>query len=305
MAARQTRLIAVACALTALLGADAAGVAPDTAEGRQQSADRQTPAQRIVSLVPALTEMLFAIGAGPRVVGISSFDAFPPEVQRLPRVGALLDPDTERILALRPDLVLVYGSQNDARERFERAGIRTYNYRHGGVATVVATLSDLGRLTGEAANAARVGSELTARVARVRARVKGLKRPRTLLVVDRQPGTLRGMFVSGGRGFLNEMLDAAGGSNVFGDVARESAQPSHELLLARAPEVIIEVRAQGLNSGGGEEKNAWSVLPSLPAVRSGRIHLLYGEYIVVPGPRLAAGTEALARVLHPEAFAVR
>ena len=87
---------------------------------------RQASAQqrRIVSLVPALTEMLFAIGAGPQVVGVSSFDAFPPEVKNLPRVGALLDPDTERILSLRPDLVIIYGSQTDLQTQFERAGIQ-------------------------------------------------------------------------------------------------------------------------------------------------------------------------------------
>src|SRR5687768_18412236 len=96
------------------------------------SAQNREAPKRIVSLVPALTEMLFAIGAGPQVVGVSSFDEFPPAVSKLPRIGALLDPDTERILTLRPDLVLVYGSQAEQERLFYRAGILTVCYRHGG-----------------------------------------------------------------------------------------------------------------------------------------------------------------------------
>src|SRR5258705_9776972 len=90
-------------------------------------------ATRIVSLVPPLTEMLFAVGAGSQVIGVSSYDDFPPEVASRPRVGALLDPDTERILSLKPDLVIVYGSQTELEAQFKRVGIRVYSYRHGGI----------------------------------------------------------------------------------------------------------------------------------------------------------------------------
>jgi iron complex transport system substrate-binding protein len=100
------------------------------------------------------------------------------------------------------------------------------------------------------------------------------------------------------------MLEIAGGQNVFADVARESVQPSHETLLARAPEVILEVRAAGLLEVRevAQEQGVWSALSSVPAVRDGRIHFLTGDYLVVPGPRLAQATETFARTLHPEAF---
>lgn len=260
--------------------------------------------QRIVSLVPAITEMLFAIGAGPSVVGVSSYDSFPPEVQTLPRLGALLDPDTERILALRPSLVIVYGSQSEAISRFERAGIRTFQVRHGGLTTVFDTMRNLGETTGRVAEAERAARSLRDGIDAVRARVKGLRRPRTLLVLGRQPTTLRNMYVSGGVGFTHDMLEAAGGTNVFGDVARESVQPTHEVLLSRAPDVIIEVRATGplALEARDESVRAWSSLPAIPAVRTGRIHVLVGESLVVPGPRLADGAESLARTLHPEVF---
>jgi iron complex transport system substrate-binding protein len=264
----------------------------------------QAPARRIVSLVPAVTEMLFAIGAGPQVIAVSSYDDFPPAVKSLPRVGALLDPDVERILVLRPDLVVSYGTQTDLHSQLERAGIGVFSYRHGGLAGMFETLTTLGIRSGRRAEAEQLGRDLRGHLDSVRARVKGRQRPRTLLVFERDPMTLRGLYVSGGRGFLHEMLDIAGGENVFADVAREAVQPSHETLLARAPDVIVEVRGTAMLAAPGapDERKAWTALASIPAVRAGRIHLIGGDHMVVPGPRVAQGTEALARALHPEAF---
>jgi cobalamin transport system substrate-binding protein len=260
--------------------------------------------RRIVSLVPALTEMLFAIGAGPQVVGVGSFDTFPPDIQKLPRVGALLDPDTERILSLRPTLVLTYGSQTELNKQFERAGIKAYVYRHGGIETIFKTLRDLGDATGQRKQADEVVRSLQTRMDAVRARVRGRPRPRVLLVIGRQPKTLREIYVSGGRGFLHEVLETAGGRNVFADVSRESTQPSQETMLARAPDVIVELQVEAMfgSADVAEAKTVWSALSSLPAVRNNRVHVLTGQYLVVPGPRIADATEALARTLHPESF---
>jgi iron complex transport system substrate-binding protein len=258
---------------------------------------------RIVSLVPSVTEMLFAIGAGNLVVGVSSFDTFPPEVDALPKVGALVDPDNERILSLRPDLVVVYGSQDQELARFETAGIRTYVYRHAGIEGTLDTIVALGELTGHAGQAAELVATLRAQLAAVAAKVQGRPRPRTVLVFGRAPGTLQGLFASGGVGFLHEMLSIAGGENALADMLREAVQPSHEQLITRAPEVVLEISALPLDAAGlARARDAWSVLPSLPAVRAKRIVFLSGSELVVPGPRLARGTEAFARALHPEAF---
>ena len=315
MAARSPRLTrrsSIALLAGALLGAGgawywAATVAQRGTPGRTAEAATEGTRpgfQRIVSLVPALTETLFAIGAGGLVVGVSSFDRYPPEVEGLPRVGALVDPDAERILALRPDLVLTYGSQEDARARFERAGIQVYTYRHGGIEAILETIDGLGSLTGQQARAREIVGQVRARLTALQARVAGRRRPRTLVVFERTPQTLRGTYVSGGAGFLNEMLQSAGGTNVFADVARESVQPSHETILARAPDVILEIRADGLLAPGdaATDRQVWNALSTLPAVRNRRVHFLSGEQLVVPGPRLADGVEQMARALHPDAF---
>ena len=143
MVARSKRLIARRARRSPRSSSSRGGAA-----GARRRPRRDRRPTRIVSLVPALTEMLFAIGAGPQVVAVSSYDEFPPEVKSLPRVGALLDPDMERILSLRPDLVIVYGSQTDLQAQLARAGIRVFNYRHAGLAGVLNTLKDLGAAVG-------------------------------------------------------------------------------------------------------------------------------------------------------------
>jgi iron complex transport system substrate-binding protein len=293
MAARSQRLIAtVVFAVVVLCGAR-----PVHTQGAARPA-------RIVSLVPALTEMAFALGAGPQVVAVSSYDEFPPEVKALPKVGALLDPDIERTLALRPDLVFVYGSQTDLQAQLSRAGIRVFKYRHAGLAGVFNTLKALGAAVGKASEGERLARDIRSRLDAIQAHVKGRPKPRTLLVFERDPSSLRGVYVSGGVGFLNDMLDIAGGVNVFADVQRESIQPSVETMLARSPDVIIEVRTAGLlaPSDIAQAKQVWSALASVPAVRQGRIQILTGDHLVVPGPRVVQGTEAFARALHPDAF---
>ena len=259
------------------------------------------PARRVVSLVPAATEILFAIGAGEAVVGVSSFDRHPPEVATKARVGALVDPDVERIFGLKPDLVVIYASQDELAAQLSRAGIRAHVYRHGGLAQITAAMRELGTATGHEPGAERAASAFEAAIAHVRAAVANRERPRTLLVFGREPMTLRNVYASGGVGFLHEALVAAGGRNVFEDVARESVQASTELILARAPEVVLEIRAVGLldSTSRAREEDVWRRLSSLPAVKNGRVHVLDGSALVVPGQRLAAGIELLATTLHP------
>jgi iron complex transport system substrate-binding protein len=301
MAARQAKLIAVL--LLVFCGATPAGSRAQSG-GRETSATQPRPATRIVSLVPNVTEMLFAIGAGRQVVGVSTYDDFPPETKTLPRVGALLDPDTERIFSLRPDLVIVYGSQTELEGQFARAGIRVYAYRHSGVDNVLQTIRDLGTITGRATDGARVVRELESQLDGIRRRVRGQRRPRTMLVIGRDAGVLRGVYVNGGIGFLHEILDIAGGDDAFADIKREAVQPSNEVMIVRAPEVIIELHSgdEPPREALQRERAVWNLLASVPAVRTGRVHLLYGGYLLAAGPRLGRAAETLARVLHADAF---
>ncbi len=277
----------------------------------QMVAAQEPIPQRVVSLVPAVTEMLFAVGAGTQVVGMGSFDEIPKDpdgrdrTAHVARVGGLLDPDLERIFTLRPDLVVLYASQTDAREQLARAGVPVLPYEHGGLAGIPHTLRDLGRRTGHVAAASAAADRLEGGLAAIQARVAGRSRPRTLLVFGREPMSMRNVYASGGIGFLHDMLDIAGGENVFGHVQTENvAQVSSEAIISAAPDIVIEVRYGGSLTPEMEdaERNVWRQLSTLPAVRTDRVHLLTGSQFVVPGPRVVEATEALARALHPEAF---
>jgi len=263
------------------------------------SGSAQPTPQRVISLVPALTEIVFAIGAGDKVVAVSSYDEDPPQVRSLPKVGALIDPDVERIIALRPDLVLLYGSQADLMTQLGRAAIPYFEYRHGGLKNVTDTIQRLGQRLGQAAPADALAGSIEARLSALRQRTAKLEKPRTLLVFGRESGSLRSIYASGGRGFLHDMLEAAGGVNVFADVNAESVEASTEMILSRAPAVIVELHSEMLPAGQRYEIDAWKSLASVPAVRANRIYTLTGKSLVVPGPRVAEAAEQMAAVLHP------
>src|SRR5207245_10072635 len=141
------------------------------AAGRASSGPtRAEDPRRIVSLVPATTEMLFAMGAGDRLAGVSNYDRFPPEVARLPRVGGLLDPNVERLLALKPDLVIVYGTQSDLKRQLESAGIPMFAYVHRGLPDITDTIRALGARIGFAAPASALADRIERELAAIRAR---------------------------------------------------------------------------------------------------------------------------------------
>ena len=262
---------------------------------------RKRHPQRIISIIPSTTEMLFAMGAGPRVIGVGNFDRYPPEALTRTKVGGLIDPDVERIISLKPDLVVVYGTQSDLRTQMERASIPVFLYQHAGLADITQTIRELGARVGNVKESTELADRIEADIADVRKRVAGRPRPRTLLVFGRDAETLRGIYASGAVGFLHDMLEAAGGTNVFADVKRQSIQTTSELAIARAPEVIIEIGADTASSKG-RNMRAWDALGSVPAVRNKRIYLLTGDGMMNPGPRIAESVRRVAEVLHPEAF---
>jgi iron complex transport system substrate-binding protein len=302
VSARRLAGIAALAVAIASLPAFARSDAARASAGFAGVAQSASSARRVVSIIPATTEMLFAMGAGDRVVAVGSYDRFPPEVDKLPRVGALLDPNVEKILSLKADLVILYGTQTDLRTQLERAGVPFFPYVHRGLGDITETIRALGQRVGVAPGANALASRIEGQIANVRARVANRPRPKTLLVFGREPGTLRNIDASGGVGFLHDMLEAAGGVDVLADTKQQSVMLSTELVLARAPEVIIELRYARGDTTAPSDLRAWDALPSVPAVKTHRVFMLQGEEFVVPGPRVAAATERLARTLHPEVF---
>lgn len=256
------------------------------------------PPQRIVSLVPGVTEMLFAIGAEERLVGVTDFCDFPPEARRKRSVGGMLAPSLETLVALRPDLVVATdsGNSDETRAQLERLRLPVYLVSPKGVADVLRTMEQLGALTGQSARAAEVVAGLDRRVRAVAARVAARSRPRVLYVVWPEP-----LIVPGRGAAVTELIELAGGASVTANAAEGYPRWSVEAAVAGAPEVIV--LAQHGSGTGPVSRDKWERFASLPAIRAGRIHNVDGDLFHRFGPRVVDALEILARLVHPEAFA--
>jgi len=238
------------------------------------------------------------MGAGDRVIAIGTYDRYPPEAQKLPRVGALIDPSVEQILQMRPDLVVLYATQTELKRRLERARIPYYSYAHKGLADVTDTIRTLGIRVGVERAADALASRIEQQLADVRRRIGSARRPKTLLIIGRDPGSLRNLDASGVEGFLHDMLESAGGADALGDIHSQSLLVTTEMVLARAPEIILELQYKN-DPKSASDTTAWNRLSAVPAVRNHRVILLAGDDLV-PGPRVAQAVRNMAAVLHPE-----
>ena len=254
--------------------------------------------ERVVVLGPSSAETLFALGLGATVVGVSDY-CVAPQAAGLPRLGGQLNPDLERIAALDPDLVITQGEFPEL-ERFLRGlGIDYLPLKTDSWASFEAEAAVIGRTFGVEDDAAALVAEIAAELQALRADSRGAGRDGipALLVVGRRPGEAAGLLVAGGASFLNEMLHAAGGRNVFADNDGNYFDLSEEALIKAAPEVIFELRP-GEPDTEGVLLEAWRrSFPRLPAVRSGRVHLLRQDYVLLPGPRMPLTARLFAELL--------
>ncbi len=259
--------------------------------------------QRIVSLAPSLTETLFALGVGERVVGVTRYCAHPPEVRSLPRVGGHLDPNLEAIVSLEPDLVMVIPSSHENRRRLEALGIRVLEVDQHDVDSVLGSISTVADACGVGGRGRALRAEIEGRLARVSSVVTDAARPRTLVVVGHQigEGAVRSVWAAGRDTFYDGVLRIAGGVNALDGGPAQYPELSREGLTAVDPDVVLDVIAglEDRDLSVEDVRAGWRRLSELRAVREDRVVILEGDIMVVPGPRLPEMVEAVARALHP------
>jgi len=250
-------------------------------------------ARRIVSLTPALTETLFAIGAGERVVGVTQFCDFPPEAKAKPKVGGYVNPSVEAVLTLSPDLVLVSpGPGNrDAALAMRRAGLRVEIVPAETLEDSLAAIEAVGRLVGDEAKARELAAAVKAQLDAVAARVAAMPSVRTFFCIQTDP------IIAAGRDTLpSQLLTLAGGVNVV-DLERYP-RLDIEAVAGAKPELILQARMD-LSAGSAHAEDAfWKRWPSIPAVSAGRVVVLPDDLTLRPGPRVGAAAEELAAILH-------
>ncbi len=258
------------------------------------------PPERIVSIAPSNTEILFSLGLGGRIVGVDRFSDFPPEAKQKPQVGGMVDPDFERIASLRPDLVFATGElQRQAVETSTRLGFLVFALNPSTVEGVLQSIAKVARITGVSRRGQAVITSLQQRVSEVTRRTRMIppaQRPSVFWVVWPEP-----LMTAGRRTFIHDLIVLAGGQNIAADVRGPRDYPifSLEEVASRNPDVIISTDEARAALGDLKVKEGWR---QLLAVRCGRVYFLNSALVSRPGPRLVDGLEAVARLLQPSLF---
>jgi ABC-type Fe3+-hydroxamate transport system substrate-binding protein len=247
--------------------------------------------ERIASLNPATTELVFAVGAGARLIGRPRWDTYPDSARLVPDLGDGMRPNVEAIIAARPDLVLLYasGENRAARDALHRAGIPTFTQRIDRTTDFARAMMDLGRAVGDTARAATVRDSVMASLERARSLTADVRRTRVVWPLWSSP-----LMAVGSGSFLNELLVAAGAENIFADLSAPSPQVSFEEVVRRDPDVIL------VSPSGEAPIRTDPQWRALRAVREGRV-LVYDSLIVGrPGVRLGEAAMYLAKLFHPQ-----
>lgn len=263
-------------------------------------------AQRIVSTAPSVTEMLYALGLGERVVGVTTFCRYPPEAAAKPKIGDYVRPNLEAIVVLKPDLVVMEATGIRRAERLPALKLNVLEVDDGTLAGIYESLRKIGAAAGVPERAAALRSNMQAALEDLRRRTRGLAPRRLLFVSGRTPARLEDLIVVGRGSYLNELIEVAGARNAFADVGAPYLKVSLEQVLARNPEVIVDMGEMAQTAGVSEEQKRavvtlWERQPALAAVRERRVFAVAADIFVVPGPRVVEAARALARMVHPEA----
>jgi iron complex transport system substrate-binding protein len=264
----------------------------------------QTNPQRIVSTAPSITETLFALGVGDRVVGVSQFCSYPAEVQKLPKVGSYVKPDVEAIARLAPDLVILQQNSSDVTERLNALHITFIRVPNRTLEDVSTDVQLIGKAAGVPERSATLITQIKGSLDAIQLKAKAMPSPRVVVIVDRQQGTLNNLIAVGPNNYVNQVLEIAGGTNVL---AREGVPQypriSLETVLRENPDVIIDLSGTQETEEARRDSRAatlalWGQYRDLAAVRSGHVYAGTTNSLVVPGPRTPIAAQRLFDFLH-------
>jgi iron complex transport system substrate-binding protein len=263
-----------------------------------RSVSLAAPPQRIIPLIPSLTEILYFLELGDKVVGVTEFSSYPAEALKKPKVGSYISLNIEKIVSLQPDLVIatVDGNQPGAIAMLEQAHIKVFVVNPRNVQEVIETIVSLGQVCGVAAEAEQKAQSLSARLGQVQEKVKNRPTPLVFLQINLKP------IMSVNRNtFHHDLIRLAGGLNMTRDAPITYPVISLEEVITRKPEIIL-ISSMERNGRFEEARQAWQRWSTIPAVKTGRIHLIDSDLIDRPSPRIVDSLEQIARLIHPEAF---
>ncbi len=256
----------------------------------------ESPPKRIVTLAPNLTEIVFELGLGDRLVGVTRFSNYPPDAARIPKIGSYVNLNVEKIIELAPDLVIATANGNNKMviELLGHSGIPVYVVNPRNLREVIHTIAILGNPLGVRKRAKELAKRMNFRVDNIVRKVKGLKRPLVFLQINIKP-----IMTVNGNTFHNDLIRLAGGKNMAEDLPVTYPRISMEEVICKKPEVII---ISSMERGGSFEaaRKKWMKWPNIPAVKDGRVYLVNSDLLDRSSPRLIKGLETVAKLIHPE-----
>jgi iron complex transport system substrate-binding protein len=253
--------------------------------------------QRIISLSPHLTEILFALGAGERVVAVTNFCQYPAEAQQKQKIGGFIDINLEQIIALKPDLILGVPAHDKLRDQLRSFGIEVHTYPNETVRDIFATIESVGTDIGASEQGRAIVKVLEDSLNSIVQKGQNNKSVAAMLVIGREPGSTRNITVAGPNTFISEIWQMAGGINIFSDLPVRYGTVNLEELLVRNPAAIIEFdvksdTASVIHSG----KSEWAGL-EVAAVVNGNTFTVAGTHTLIPGPRMLLLARQFAQVI--------
>jgi len=292
----QKRIICLLVGLTMCAGARVSQCAAFTDDMGREVLLSQVP-RRIVSLAPSVTEILYFLGLGDRVVGLTKFSSYPPEAAEKPKVGSYVNLNVEKIISLAPDLVIgtADGNRPAVVDFLEQAGVPVFILNPRDIRQVIDSLVVVGEVCGVRERAVARAEELLRRVDVIVAKTAGLDKPLVFLQVNSKP-----IMSANSNTFLNDLIRMAGGLNMVRDEPVTYPRISLEEVIRKEPDVILISSME--RSGDFEEaRRQWLKWTLIPAVKNDRVHLVDSDLIDRPSPRIVQGLEIVARYLHPDA----
>ncbi len=257
--------------------------------------------QRIVSLSPDLTEMLYGVGAFPRIVAISDFDTYPDETANLPHLGRLDNPSFERLAGVRPDLVVINSAQAPFLEPALNAlGLKVLKASNRTIDEVYAAMLLIGRTTGNQLAAEKLIGTTRQGLDRIARKTAGLAKPRVVMIIDRTPGTLRDLYTATPGAYLAELVEIAGGRMALPPAKSGYQKLNKEDLLAINPDIILDFLQAPASALSADPLEAWRQMPELRAVREHRVYPVNQDFVPHASQRMVQTAELFAKRIHPE-----
>lgn len=263
-----------------------------------------SPCDRIISLAPSITEVLYALELEDKLVGVSRFSDYPPAAQSKPRVGGFIDPNYEVIVASRPSIVLLLEEHRESKIKLETLKLSTMTLEHRSIDGILTSIVQIGRLCGTEDQAKALQSELSLRVNQITTCLKDVTPIKTLVVVSSsgEGDILKSVYISGIDGYFSDILKLTGGAAVYSGLTTGFPVLSAEGVLKLAPQAVIHIAYGMTDKERDNIKRAWSKLSDLPAVKNDRIFILTEDYATIPGPRFVLLMDSVGRLLHQKEY---